>query len=297
VDLRAVGRAVATAVGEAPDAVHLLARGNTSTAWRARVRSTWWVVRGPTEAGASTSYRTEATIGQALAARGHPVATWRVVGVDGVECCVGPMLPGGPVDPMRPWSEAFVTSLAAALRDLHRLPSDGWGRLDDVEAALRGRSDDPVEGIVHRWHRAAIWPFDDTVLATHPALHDSPDVLDRVRRASDAIVEAAGTGRAVLHSDLHRQHLLQAPDGTLAGLLDFGDAFVGSPAWDFALLHHHYGPTIAERVLAAYPGAPDLSRHARLLAVAVGLYQVAKHPDRPAARDRLRVSVAAALPG
>ena len=79
--------------------------------------------------------------------------------------------------------------------------------------------------------------------------------------------------------------------GTLAGLLDFGDAFVGCAAWDFALLHWYYSAPDVGLVAGAYPGGAQLSDSGRLLAVAVGLYKFAKDPTQGdlAARIRRRI--------
>lgn len=62
------------------------------------------------------------------------------------------------------------------------------------------------------------------------------------------------------HSDLGPEHVLVSPAGDLAGVIDWEEAGIGDPAWDFAWwLHAMAGP--GERALAAYGGAPD--RHFR----------------------------------
>lgn len=71
----------------------------------------------------------------------------------------------------------------------------------------------------------------------------------------------------MLHSDLRRDHLLRDSGGGLAALLDFGDAFVGSLAWDFALLHWYYGKANTGLVTASYPEGEVLDCRGRHLAV------------------------------
>lgn len=88
--------------------------------------------------------------------------------------------------------------------------------------------------------RSPSWlPTSDTPL---PALADS--------------LHAAEDGpTGVVHSDRHREHLLVDNKGSLAGVLDFGDAFVGAVAWDFVLLNWYY----ASSLHATIPPGPMLS--------------------------------------
>ncbi len=60
----------------------------------------------------------------------------------------------------------------------------------------------------------------------------------------------------VTHSDLGPEHVLVSPSGDLAGVIDWEEAGIGDPAWDFAwFLGAH--PGAGERALAAYGGPPD----------------------------------------
>jgi aminoglycoside 2''-phosphotransferase len=58
------------------------------------------------------------------------------------------------------------------------------------------------------------------------------------------------------HGDLGPEHILVTPAGDLAGIIDWGDASVGDPVWDFAWLLRA-APLVGERALAAYGGEPD----------------------------------------
>jgi hypothetical protein len=62
-------------------------------------------------------------------------------------------------------------------------------------------------------------------------------------------------------------------------LFDFGDAFIGSTAWDFALLHWYYGPHNTLAVAHAYDEDSDLAERGIVLAVAIGCYKIAKTPS------------------
>jgi Ser/Thr protein kinase RdoA (MazF antagonist) len=116
-----------------------------------------------------------------------------------------------------------------------------------------------------------------------------PQALPQVAAGRAALLAAAVEGPiGVVHSDLHREHLLVGPDRGLSGLLDFGDAFVGAVAWDYALLNWYYGTTISRQVADRRPDGRQLHEHGALLALAVGLYKLAKSPGDPRVRRRLR---------
>ena len=67
---------------------------------------------------------------------------------------------------------------------------------------------------------------------------------------------------AVIHGDFTDDHiLLESVDGRLAGVIDFTDACLGDPAYDFAFLWA-YGPWVPERVARAHGPGVD---HAEML--------------------------------
>lgn len=104
--------------------------------------------------------------------------------------------------------------------------------------------------------------------------HYAP-MLERTRgllpRASAAWIEARtrdfldGGGvrpapHVLIHADFSGDHLLAGGDGSLAGVIDWGDAMVGDPALDFAALLDSYPARFVDDVLGAYEargGAPD----------------------------------------
>ncbi len=276
------------ATNNGPSDVKLHASGRSSRAWRTTSADTPSVIRVPIpNSNRTDSYRSETLITRHLADAGHPVCKWDLVPVDDVECTIGPLLPGTPVDDGWAWPKPFVVRFAAALRDLHELPATGWGPLENRADRLHGASPTATAGIVDRWFHAPIWPFDRSTLATHPLGDLDPELLLAAAELEDEIVAAATEPFGVLHSDLHRQHLLRTGD-QLSGLLDFGDAFVGSTAWDFALLHWYYGAHNAQAVAFAYGADHDLVQRGALLAVAVGCYKIARTPSDGAPRTRLQ---------
>lgn len=128
--------------------------------------------------------------------------------------------------------------LGAFLKVLHALPAealpeDGIGRLD----AARLRSE-----IRRRLGEAPAW-IDDPV---------------RVPR-----------GDALVHGDLHARQLL-FQDGTLCGVIDWGDAHRGDPAVDLAVAHSFLPAEARPAFLRTYgPVDPETWRLARLRALHV----------------------------
>jgi aminoglycoside phosphotransferase (APT) family kinase protein len=252
--------------------------------------STTWVARMPIpHSGRTINYDTEALIGRLLLQQGCPVAAWTTVAVTGVPCSVAPLLRGEPIDDRVAWTAEFAGAVARTLRTLHDLPVDGHGPLRNSPAILAGQSSDDVAGIVERWWQAPIWPFDGSDLARHTIARLAPDLVDQLG-GLDAEIRAATAGCAgLVHSDLHGEHLLRSPDWTLTAVLDFGDAFAGSVAWDFALLRWYYGDEPTALVANAYgANGRDLAERGRTLAVAVGLYKLAKYDGDLATLARIR---------
>lgn len=247
-----------------------------------------WVVRVPLPGtDRSIRFHAEAAVGGLLAPQGHPVASWTVVDVDGTTCAVGNRLQGTPIAYGAAWSAGFTAQLGDLLADLHALTAEGSGPLVDLAGVLRGETDSAVDGVRRRWDRAACWPFDGSDLGTHAVAGLLPELLSRIERLGPDLLEAAEGRSGVVHSDLHREHLLVGPTGELTGVLDFGDAFVGSTAWDFGLLHWYYGPDVSASVALRHPDGDDVDRQGALLAVAVGIYKLAKSPGDGAVLARL----------
>lgn len=72
----------------------------------------------------------------------------------------------------------------------------------------------------------------------------------------------------IVHGDLHVRHLLLAPDGRAAGVIDWGDVCLADPAVDLSLAYAAFDGAAREAFLAAYgPVPPDREAAARTLAL------------------------------
>ena len=80
-------------------------------------------------------------------------------------------------------------------------------------------------------------------------LEEASTVLSpALRRFCGGLLSAYEAPPSVLiHGDLRPQHLL-VKEGRLSGVLDFGDAAIGDPAWELLPLRHEYGDACARRL-------------------------------------------------
>ncbi|MEZ5165193.1 MAG: aminoglycoside phosphotransferase family protein [Acidimicrobiales bacterium] len=269
-------RALATAAAALLDVsgVEFLAAGMSSTAWTAHgADGDELVIRVPNGDGLRLvpDYRQEARLNAALIAVGVPATATMVVTVDGTDCSVAPRRRGSPVTETG-WTDAFVRDIAIALAAAHSLPPQQFG----------------LPTAVDRFWLARIWPFDDLSLDEHPVTATFPGEVQRIRSYAERILSAGADPPVVVHTDLHPQHLLQSPEGRLSALLDFGDAFAGPAAWDFACLRYYHGDEIARRVAGLYPAGAELREATTLLSMAFALYKLDKTPDRPDVVARVR---------
>ncbi|MGV9315300.1 aminoglycoside phosphotransferase family protein [Streptomyces sp. NPDC003691] len=103
--------------------------------------------------------------------------------------------------------------------------------------------------------------------AVEPGLVTDPDAVRAVWE--DALAAPAWTGPPVwLHGDLHPANVVTA-DGTLCGVIDFGDLCAGDPACDLAAVWILLPEGTADRFHTAYRPSPDAAtlRRARGWAV------------------------------
>ena len=256
-----------------------LAEGMSSQAWVGAIAGRESVIRTPVPGTKrpDPDYRSEANLNAALRAAGVPATDMRVVEIDGVLCSIAPRVLGEPIRPHQ-WSDSFVTDLATALAATHSIPVDGH-RL-------------PTS--VRRFHLARIWPLDGTSLDDHPVRTEIPGLVDVARSKERAIRAEAARAPRVVHSDLHWDHLIRSTSGRLAGILDFGDAFAGPPAWDFACLRYYHGDEVGQRVAAAYPNGATIHRRSLPLGIAFALYKLDKTPHRADVIERVEHLIRAA---
>ena len=155
-------------------------------------------------------------------------------------CLAYRKLPGMPlVDLPQPQRAAHARSIAATLGEfltaLHTVPVDRMAELVEPD-------DQPLA----EWRREAAEAY--AAVAGHvPAAH---------RPRVEAFLDAAPPdGRYALvfsHNDLGIEHVLVAPvAGTVTGVIDWSDAAIVDPAYDFGLLYRDLGPA-ADTALRSY---------------------------------------------
>ncbi|MER5336717.1 phosphotransferase [Micromonospora sp. NPDC002717] len=142
---------------------------------------------------------------------------------------------------------ALIPSAAPALGDLlralHAIPADRVAGLVDID-------DTPLT----EWHRDAE-EFHSIVAGHIPPRH---------RPAVDAFFRStpppAPHTSVFTHNDLGIEHVLVDPDkGEVTGIIDWGDAAIADPAYDFGLICRDLGPHALDLALARYD-APEPDR-------------------------------------
>ncbi|MEI7925372.1 MAG: aminoglycoside phosphotransferase family protein [Chloroflexota bacterium] len=112
--------------------------------------------------------------------------------------------------------------------------------------------------------------------------HLAPASAAWLSGAAEEFVRGDGTRRApcvLVHGDIQANHLLATEDGTLTGVIDFGNAMLTDPALDFAGVLNDLGWRDLERVWAAYEAAggtvdADAERRVRFIITVVPIYRV-----------------------
>ncbi|MEV0236380.1 aminoglycoside phosphotransferase family protein [Nonomuraea sp. NPDC050786] len=163
-------------------------------------------------------------------------------------------VPGEPADraPVTRGAEA-ADALAAFLAALHQPAPEG------VDTNGRGRGG-PLAGSSERVAQ-------QLAEATEMGLIPDPDAVRAVW--DDAAAAPGWDGPALwLHGDLHAANVLTA-DGTICGVIDFGDVFAGDPAVDLAAAWTLLPDGAVDRFHDAYQPVPDAAtlRRARGWAV------------------------------
>ena len=99
----------------------------------------------------------------------------------------------------------------------------------------------------------------------------------------------------MLHGDLSPDHILaDAGRAGLAGIIDWGDARLGDPAWDLVYIREDYGPDTLRAFLERYDpgGAPLIERKVRIYQhlnnVAYGLWMLTSG-DEEGTREALAI--------
>ncbi len=163
------------------------------------------------------------------------------------------------------------------LRAVHHIEVAGYGPLHVVGDAT---APDSVSGRHASWddHVAQLLDDLDRVVALGLLSRDQRSQV----RARVAAVDPSGLARPVgrlLHGDIKTLHLRSARD-RLTGIIDWGAAAVGDPAWDLARASM-MGPASCAALLDGY--GPDLGDLGEVLAVYRILWNVGALADEHAA--------------
>ncbi|HEX2621136.1 MAG TPA: aminoglycoside phosphotransferase family protein [Phototrophicaceae bacterium] len=275
--------------------IEMIGAGATSAAWRVTGKDQTFIVRTmlPTT-NRPVTYRSEFRLLRELHTRSLPVPEaisnsfeHPASNESGLPAwAITRPVVGSPIlnEPMPP---RVALQLGQVLAMLHRLPCEGYGRLDeanDAGAVIRGLQTTPLEGIRARWCWATIYPFDGSQLSDHPITTLAPHLITPLTGLEPLLGQIGGDEHAVItHSDLYGEHIF-LNNKDLTGLIDFGAAFIGVPGWEFAVLAYYHGWQTVETVLEGYYIGYDVTesrqrqllRQSLTLAVVVSLYKLQK---------------------
>jgi aminoglycoside phosphotransferase (APT) family kinase protein len=156
-------------------------------------------------------------------------------------CLAYVKLPGVPLlhlpGPRRaPHGPAIAARLGEFLAALHAAPVSLTAGLVETDATS------PAE-----WRGEAAEAY--AAVADHvPAAHRAP-----IRAFLDAPPPREGYALAFSHNDLGIEHVLVDPTlWTVTGVLDWSDAAIVDPAYDFGLIHRDLGPAALDAALGGY---------------------------------------------
>ena len=167
---------------------------------------------------------------------------------------------------------AIARPLATFLHTLHTADADAFA--GDLPADPMGRGD-----------MAARVPRTRDRLAevAHEGLWQAPASVERVLAEAERLPPARAT--ALVHGDLHFRHVLVDDDGSLCGVIDWGDVCRGDPAIDLPLYWSFFDLAGREAFLDAYgPIREEQLLRGRILALflAAVLALYARHERMPA---------------
>jgi aminoglycoside phosphotransferase (APT) family kinase protein len=146
----------------------------------------------------------------------------------------------------------LAAELGGFLRTLHAIEVD-----DDLPVDPNGRADmakrtSMAEDWIAQLERAGLWR--------------APAPVARVLGSARALRPPAGS--VLAHGDLHFRHVLVDGDGTLAGVIDWGDVCRADPSIDLSLLWSFFPPAGRHAFLDAYgPVSGEELLRARVLAL------------------------------
>jgi aminoglycoside 2''-phosphotransferase len=142
-----------------------------------------------------------------------------------------------------PIQNVLVRDIGHFLSELHALPL----------AFVHLREDDG------RWDSEGIWRYSDRYANEKRGVIKSfvePKLLSELDDFFERLRNMQSTIRRVIHADVTDDHLLVNSEGKFAGVIDFGDATIGDPAFDFSYFWK-YGDRVPAAVYANYTFKDD----------------------------------------
>lgn len=146
------------------------------------------------------------------------------------------------IDVPRRLDPAVVRRVAATvgtlLAELHTWAPDAYEDVADVDD-----------------HSPAEWRDEAADLAVEVAAVLTDRQREDVRRFLDRPTPGPASELRLSHNDLGIEHVLVAPAGEVTGVIDWDDAAICDPAYDFGLLLRDLGPEALDVALTAYAEA------------------------------------------
>lgn len=137
-----------------------------------------------------------------------------------------------------------------------------------------------MDGLVARWRSGQFWPYDKTSLSVHPLATAEPELLRQIEvTVLQRMARPEFEPIALLHSDLHSDHIFAADD-SLTAVIDFGGAFIGPLSWEFAPIGLFLGWDVMEVLMQYYAQLSGYAQSAmfstvKTTALIFGLYRYA----------------------
>ncbi len=138
---------------------------------------------------------------------------------------------------------AVISQLASFLTTLHSVPAN------TIPAQKDNKASRP------ELYAARYWKERRRVIASAVF----PKLLKRLDAFFSVYAEKTNSAphRTIIHRDLRDEHVLLNPQSRrISGIIDFGDATIGDPAFDFTWLWE-YGKETAEEIYRKYRGPKD----------------------------------------